>query len=208
MRPEFIVGNNNLWLRSILLFSNYSSVVVFSFIYSNHYYPDMESFIFVIVHRINLVVWFFKVDWVYLGLMTINFSLRSICVGCISVFVAVFGYWYLLLLLFRSCYFTAFFIINNGPLKGQFSHFTLCSINNCLPDFFLKEICKELFLCVWDLWGPLPLIRYGLILTPCIFMKLLTMIWSIMVMKGIAKFSVDNSVNNGMVCWHVHIWYL
>ena len=36
MRPEFIVGDGKLWLRSAWIFSSYSSVIVFSFVSSNN----------------------------------------------------------------------------------------------------------------------------------------------------------------------------
>ena len=76
-----------------------------------------------IVRMIYLVIWVFKVDWVYFGLMMNNFSLRKGGSVCISVFVEVFRSWFIFLLFWRSCSLVAFFLVNNGPLKWKFSNF-------------------------------------------------------------------------------------
>ena len=55
-------------------------------------------------HRADMVVWFFKADWVWSCSMTRNCIPRRSCVGCISIFVEVLGSWSVLWLLWRSCY--------------------------------------------------------------------------------------------------------
>ena len=49
------------------------------------------------------------------------------------------------------------------------------------------------------------MIGYVLMLLTCIFMDVLTLICSVLVMKGTSKFSVENRANHGMGCLHVNI---
>ena len=49
------------------------------------------------------------------------------------------------------------------------------------------------------------MIGYGLILLTSVFVDVLTLIWSILVLKFISKIPVDNGFNNGMGCCHVYI---
>ena len=55
----------------------------------------------VIFHRIDIDICVFKADWIHFWLMTSNFILIWICVGCISVFLKSLGLDPFILLLLR-----------------------------------------------------------------------------------------------------------
>ena len=73
--------------------------------------------------------------------------------------------------------------------------------------FIVDFTSKTVLFHVWDLWGPWYLIGYGLILLTSFLMDLLTFIWYILVVNWISKILVNNGLNYGMGCWHVHICY-
>ena len=71
--------------------------------------------------------------------------------------------------------------------------------------FHVESMYKSVFFQVRNWLGPWSLIRYGLIMLTSVFLNVLTLIWSILVVKCISKFSVDNGFTHGMGCWHFYI---
>ena len=155
MRPELIVGNEKLWIRSEWMFYRYSSVIFFHFFLQRFTFfiltifyvvflcINKVSIIMVIFHRVDMVVWILKVDWVQFLLIMRNVSLRRICVGCTSVFLEVFRLWYIYMIVLKELFYGWLFFMKKAPLKVQVSCYTSCYINNSLTHLLLSTLPRQ-----------------------------------------------------------------
>ena len=137
---------NKVWVN---VFWFFFSDCVLIYVFKELFLPSILSFMFymcikkvsvimVIVHRIYMFIWVLKVDWVHFWSITRNRSLKSRCVGCISVLLKSLSCDMFLLLLWRRCSMDSFFFVNNVHLKGKVSIFLSCWINNFLTTFLLS----------------------------------------------------------------------
>ena len=81
------------------------------------------SVIIGIVHRVDLVMWVFKVHWIYFGLMTNNCSLDRSWDVCMIIFVELFGSWSIIWLFWRICSIDDFCLIKMVIWKENYSIF-------------------------------------------------------------------------------------
>ena len=91
-----------------------------------------------ILCRVDMALWVLKLYWVQFLTTGINCILRRTCVvWFICVFIEVLWLWSMFLLFWMSCSLCEFLFIYNGPLKGQWSSFPSCCINNYLTPLLL-----------------------------------------------------------------------
>ena len=150
MRSEFIVGDWKLRSRSIWMFSNSDSVIVFSFTSSKNPSSSASSLMCYSCTSIRLVssfVFSIGIIWSYGSSKQTDFTLvwqRSIVyLGGDGLDVSVFFFKSLdidqfLLFFLRRCYLAAFLLMNNGHLKGHVSNFPSFCINNSLTPLLLS----------------------------------------------------------------------
>ena len=154
-----------------------------------------------IVYRVSMFVWVFKADWFHFWSMSSNFILRRRCVVCISFFVEVLGLW------------SVFFIVLNFSSwtmilwkdKFLFLHHIALAI---ISRLFIESTSNTVFFQIWNRLGPCYFIGSGLILLTSVFVDVLTLIWSILMVKCVAKITVNNGLNHGMGFCHVYICFL
>ena len=159
-----------------------------------------------IVHRIDMVIWLFKAGWVHFWSMASNCSLGRSCVGCIRVFVEVFGLWSIFMIVMKELFSGWLFIYEQCSSEGTSRYLFIILHWKFSHSFVFHSTSKTVFFQVYNWWGPWYFIGYGLILLTVVLIDVLTLIWTILVVKCISKILVDSGFNHGMGCWHVYIW--
>ena len=159
-----------------------------------------------IVHRVNMSIWVIKTDWVWFLVYDKRFypeeelrwMYQCFCWSLwfvIPFYVCSEGY-----VLWMTFYLLTMVLWRDKSIV--FHHIVLKFSNT----FVAESTSKSVLFKVWNWWGPWSLIWSRLILFTSIFVDVLTLIWSIMVLKFIAVILFDSVFNHGIFC--LNVWLI
>ena len=150
MRPEFIVWERKLWLRSGWICYSYSLVIKLSFVYlNNSFISTSESSMFcfcvsirwvsswVLYIRLICSYWSSKRTEFTFGKCRAMLSWGVYMLNLSAFLLKYFGCDPFLWLFWRVCSLDEFLFTNNDTLKGNLSNLPSCYINNYLTTLLL-----------------------------------------------------------------------
>ena len=131
-------------------FSNYVLINIFKMffilsIFSAVLFMLINKVIFIIgiVHSIDVILWFLKVDWVQFRFMTSDCIFGRWWDWFIHIIIEVFGYWPMSMIIWRRCSIYDFFFMNNYTMKGHVSNFPSCWINSSFTPLLLSSHTRQ-----------------------------------------------------------------
>ena len=90
-------------------------------------------------HRVDVIIWVFKADWVRFWTRARMFSSRkTYFFGCIYVFIKVLWLWSTFVIVLKELFSGCPFFKYNGPLKRKCSSFPSCCIKCFLKPLLLS----------------------------------------------------------------------